>query len=235
MKAVILAGGKGSRLQGLVKDAPKPMAEVAGRPFLEYLILQLAKWKFRDVVLCVGYKKQAIMDYFKDGKSWAMNIGYSEEAEPLGTAGAIKNARGLIGEEEFLVMNGDSFLAADLNEITSFHKKHNALATICLAEVSDISRYGRVEISEGDEIISFAEKSSAGRGFINGGIYVFNPEILEHIRPDEASLEKEVLPRLTRLGLYGIKVKGFFVDIGIPRDFLSLTAEPQALLKAAII
>ncbi|MDP2943873.1 MAG: nucleotidyltransferase family protein [Candidatus Omnitrophota bacterium] len=234
IKAIILAGGRGLRLRSILKDVPKPMAPIAGKPFLEYLILQLVKWNVKDIVLSVGYKKEVIKAYFGGGRRWNVKIIYSEEDNPLGTGGALKKSVKLIENKEFLVMNGDSFLDLDFNQIIDFHKKKKALASVGLACVNDISRFGKVEINSRNEVVRFIEKGSGGKGTINGGVYVFDREIINYISPGKVSLEKEVLPRLIKWGLYGIVTQGFFIDIGIPRDFLNLSEEPGKLLNAII-
>lgn len=232
MRSIILAGGEGIRLRDIVKDVPKPMANIAGRPFLEYLILQLIKWDIKDVILSVGYRKEVIKSYFGDGRRWNVRIIYSREEQPLGTGGALKKTIGLTDDEEFLVMNGDSFLDLDLNQIIGFHKEKKAIATMGLAYVEDVSRYGKVEIKSENEVIRFVEKSSSGNGFINGGVYVFSRKIINYIPSGKVSLECEVLPGLIKQGLYGIVVKGFFIDIGVPQDFLALCENPKKLLNA---
>lgn len=175
MKALVLAGGLGTRLRELINDRPKPMAPIAGRPFLEYLIIQLKRYELNDIVLCIGYLGEYIKGYFGHGSRWGVHISYSQENEPLGTGGAIKLAEELVQEKNFLVMNGDSFLDIDLNSLIDYHLKKKALATIALVEVEAPSRYGAVEINEKGEIESFTEKGHSSRSkLINGGIYGFN-------------------------------------------------------------
>src|SRR3989304_3798957 len=113
MKAVILAGGEGTRLREIIKDVPKPMAPVGGRPFLEYLILQLARWDFRKIILSIGYRGSIIKSYFGNGEQCGVNIKYSEEYEPLGFGGALRKAAQMIEDEQFIAMNGDSFFDID--------------------------------------------------------------------------------------------------------------------------
>lgn len=232
MKAIILAGGKGTRLKELVNDVPKPMAAVAGKPFLEYLILQLHGAGIDEIILSIGYMKDAIRSYFHNGGNCGARISYCEEDEPLGTGGAFKKAMMPINDETVLVMNGDSFLDADLNKLASYHKGKHALATIGLASVEDMGRYGMVELNDNGEVISFMEKTPCRRGLINGGIYILNREVVDYIPDGYVSLEKDVLPFLVNRGLYGVEVKGFFVDMGVPADYLDLNKNPQRLLSA---
>ena len=230
--ALILSGGLGTRLKGVVDDRPKPMAPIAGKPFLEYLVVQLKKQGFRDIVLCIGYRGEQARKYFGDGSKWGVNVLYSHEPEPLGTGGAVKLAEALVRGENFVIMNGDSFLDVDLKELVDYHLKNEALATMALAEVEDSTRYGAVEINEKGEIESFVEKGQSSRSkLVNGGIYVFNREVFSYIPEGKVSLEKEVFPKLIGKGFYGLLVKGFFIDIGIPEDYKRLQEEPQVLLE----
>ena len=233
MKALILAGGLGTRLRGVIGDRSKPMAWVAGRPFLEYLILQLKGQRLTDTVLCIGYLGEQIERYFGGKGRWGVHISYSHEPEPLGTGGAIKLAENLIKEENFLVMNGDSFLNVNLNGLMDYHLEREALATMATVEIEDSARYGAVEINEKGETESFVEKGQGSESkLINGGVYVLNRKIFDYIPAGKVSLEKEIFPTLIGKGFYGMPVKGFFIDIGVPEDYKFLQENPQALLAA---
>lgn len=232
MKAVILAGGKGLRFRTIISDIPKPMATIAGRPFLEYLILQLTRWNIVDIVISVGYRKDLIKSYFGSGKKLGANIEYSEEDELLGTGGAIKKASGLIGGFDFIAMNGDSLLNLNFDDFVSFHHAKKAKATIALARVHDMSRFGSVRINMDGEIIEFAEKRGGENGLINGGIYVFDSRVAEMIPEGKISLENDVLPCLAGSGLYGMVTEVFFVDIGVLDTYMLLCRNPQKLLDA---
>src|SRR4030065_1734955 len=164
MKCVILAGGKGERLRKVISDIPKPMAPVAGKPFLEYLILLLKKYNIRDVVISIGYKGDAIKSYFGNGEKWEMNISYSMEDEPLGTGGALKKAVNIFDDKKFIVMNGDSYLDINLTDLLNFHAEINAGATLSLADCDDTSRYGRVEINKEGRVQRFTGKGVSGYG-----------------------------------------------------------------------
>lgn len=232
MKAVILAGGAGTRLKEVVNDIPKPMASVAGKPFLEYLVLQLKKDYIKDIILSTGYNKDVIKSYFGAGERWCVSISYSEEDKPLGTGGALKKAVSMIDDEVIMVLNGDSFLEVDIQGLIAFHKMRHARATIGLAYMEDASRYGKVEINNKKEIVRFTEKGVSAHGLINGGIYIFNREIINYIPEGMVSLEKQVLPIFVNNCMYGMEIRGFFVDIGIPEDYLNLKENPQRLLAA---
>lgn len=230
MKAIVLCGGFGTRLREIIKDVPKPMAPVAGRPFLEYLILQLTRWNIRDIVLSIGYKGEIIRSYFGNGRKWGIKITYSEEDRPLGTGGALKKAAQLTDNEQFVVMNGDSFLDVDFMEFFRFHRKKEASATIALAHVENVERYGSVAVNEENEICEFSEKVLSKHGLINGGIYIFNRNIIEILPDRNFSLEKVFLPKIIGQGLYGIDFNRFFIDIGVPEDYLRICREPGRLL-----
>ena len=231
MKAFVLAGGLGTRLRGVLNDAPKPMARFGDHPFLEYLVVQLQLQGFCEVVFCAGHLGQQIRAYFGDGSGWGGQIVYSQEDGPLGTGGALKLAARRHGKDgELLVMNGDSFLQADLRTLVAFHLNRKALATMALVRVSDTSRFGRVDISATNEIVRMTEKGESGAGWINGGIYVLSQNALEFIPDGPASLERDVFPRLIGSGFYGFPVEGFFVDIGVPEDLKQLQEHPEPLL-----
>lgn len=209
------------------------MTSVAGRPFLEYLLLQLKSHHVRDVVLCVGYKGEVIQEYFGRGERLGLRVQYSHETELRGTAGALKLAQELIRGDDVLVMNGDSFLDANLRKLLRFHKTHQCLATIALVSTVNPGRYGTVSIDDRGRIVGFVEKQAAEAGLINGGVYVFRREVLTLIPEDFAvSLEHQVFPNLVGAGLYGVPFRAYFVDIGVPEDCLQLQADPARLLRA---
>lgn len=225
MKALILAGGLGTRLQPVVADRPKPMAQANGKPFLEYQIEWLRRQGLREIVLCVGHLAGHIRDYFGAGQRWDVRIRYAVETELLGTAGAIKNAEPFV-EDTFCVLNGDSFLDADLQAIIESHKRSRAvdprtLGTLAAVFVPDAAAYGTLDLGH-HRVSQFREKGTGGPGWINGGIYVLEPEILELIpagRP--VSIERETFPQILERGyhLYAYPVEGFFVDIGTPAGY----------------
>lgn len=232
MRALILAGGLGTRLRKRISKYPKPIAKVADKPFLEYLILQLKRYNLTDIILCIGYLSDKIKKHFQDGNKWGMKIKYSEEKEPLGTGGAIKLAKDLIKNNDFLVLNGDSFLDIDLNRLIEFHKSSEALATLALVEVDKPDRYGSVEIDRDYRITSFKEKEVINKSnLINGGIYVFNKKIFNFIPEGKSSLEKDIFPKLIEECSYGKPHKTYFIDIGIPEDYDRIQKEGWRLVK----
>ena len=234
MQALILAGGLGTRLRGIVTNIPKVMVDIEGRPFLEYLVLQLKNYSFNDIILYTGYLNVRIENYFGNGNNLGVNIIYSEETEPLGTGGAIKFAENLIAEGDFIVMNGDSFFDMDLDKLISYHFNKRALATMALVEVRGAKRFGSVKIDKNGMIKSFIEKEKkANSNLINGGIYVLNKEIFKYIPKNKlVSLEKEIFPKLVNSNrFYGISFKNYFIDIGVPEDYKKMQENPECLLK----
>jgi len=226
MKAVILAGGLGSRLKSVVSDIPKPMADVQGKPFLEYLLLQLKKWEIKEIIILIGYKAEYIKQYFKDGQSFGVNISYSEEKELLGTGGALKQAQYLLNDndEYFILMNGDSFFNIDFNELIKMQKDKNAFGIISMFKIKNSVRYGNIIISKDNRIIEFVEKkkeiNEQTEQLVNGGIYLFHKKIFDYIPLKKSSLETEVFPELIKKEkLYGKIFNGYFIDIGIPEDY----------------
>ena len=232
MKAIILAGGKGTRLREVIKDVPKPMAPVAGRPFLEYLVLQLSRWGIRDIILSVGYREEIIKSHFGDGTGLGVGITYSDEDEPLGTGGAIRKAAQLINDNEFIAMNGDSFLDLNYDDFRSFHKEKRAELTLALAAVPDTSRFGRVDRDKEGAVVGFSEKGQGGPGLINGGVYMLKQDAVAHIPEGNISVEHEVFPGLVNHGLYGMEVKGSFIDMGLPQDYLKLAENPGLIYNS---
>ncbi len=234
MQALILVGGAGTRLRPVLAQLNKPMAPVAGRPFLEYLFLQLKKREVEEVTLCVGYKADLIQSYFGTGDRWGMRVSYSYETDFRGTAGALKLAENLIHEENFFVMNGDSLFDIELHALMHYHRDMKATATLALAHVDDTQRYGAVGLNELGRIVSFIEKRQGKtEGLINGGVYAFARKMLEFIPGGQpVSLEQDILPGLIERGLYGLPSKGYFVDIGVPTDYMRLQSDPAQLLAA---
>jgi D-glycero-alpha-D-manno-heptose 1-phosphate guanylyltransferase len=230
---LVLVGGLGTRLRSACADGPKVLAPIEGKPFLAYLLKQLADAGLTRVVLCVGYRAHQIEQWLGDGKSLGLKVRYSREDEPMGTAGALglaysRYARG----ERVLAMNGDSILQLSLAAMWGAHMSHRAGATIALAHVPDTSRYGSVEVNEEGWVTSFREKSSEpASGFINGGLYLFEPPVMEMILDSRCrSLEREVLPAQLSRGLLAFRSDGYFIDIGVPEDLARAQAEIGALV-----
>ncbi|HZW55474.1 MAG TPA: nucleotidyltransferase family protein [Nitrososphaerales archaeon] len=191
MKAVILAGGFGKRLKPLTDDKPKPMIEVLGVPILEWQLNWLSKYGIKEVVICVGYLKTNVLDYIGSGHKFGVSVGYSVEEKPLGTGGAIKNARSLISGDNFLAMNGDLITDLDPWKLVN-NLKEGLMASI--AAIPLPSPYGIIEIDNG-LATGFREKPVLGDYWINAGVYCLSKDILD-VLPDEGNIEKETLPGL---------------------------------------
>lgn len=223
--AVILAGGLGTRLRSVVADKPKVLAEVRGRPFLTYLFDQVAQAGITRVVVCTGYLGEQICDAFGDSYE-TLDLRYSQEDSPLGTAGALRLALPMCLSEHILVMNGDSYCDAHLSTFYRWFRAHQAAAAIVANAVPDTARYGRIELEPDGRILEFVEKQSSGdAGWINGGIYLLPRDLLSTIPENAAiSLEREIFPTWIRRGLYGYRNSGNFLDIGTPESYAAAEA-----------
>jgi NDP-sugar pyrophosphorylase family protein len=234
--AVLLVGGTGTRLRSVLPSTPKPLASVGDKSFLELLVLQLQSQGIRRLVMCTGYLADQIESVFGDGSEWKVAIEYSREQHALGTAGALKLAQPCLQEtSSFLVMNGDSFLEIDFDELIRFHREHGGMASMAVQEVKDASRYGTVQIAAGSRVIGFTEKTGAGLpGLVNAGVYVFDRTIFEYIPEGPASLERDVFPMILGRGVYALEQRGIFIDIGIPEDYARARAAYDHLIDAAL-
>ncbi|GJL49418.1 nucleotidyltransferase family protein [Candidatus Nitrospira salsa] len=219
---MILCGGLGTRLRTVVSDRPKSMAIVGGRPFLEWWLRRLHKDGCRRVILCVGYMGDSIREYFGDGECVGLALEYSEEQEPLGTGGALRQGVSYCQTDSILVLNGDSWCDVNLSQLLEWHSTKKAEGTLLLIRVDDHTRYGHVRVSQYSEIIEFVEKGEgqARADLVNAGIYVFSRQLLATIpRCGAISLEREVLPGWVGRGLCGYTGKGNFIDIGVPESY----------------
>lgn len=218
--AIILAGGRGTRLQAVVADRPKPLALVAGRPFIEYLFDQIGNAGIKCSVISTGYLGEQFQLQF--GPAYrALSLRYSQESVPLGTAGALRHALPLVNSQLVLVFNGDSYCDIDIIALLESHISKDALVTISTVAVPDVSRYGAVTTTPEGLVTEFREKgANAGAGNINAGIYVIDKSVLEKLAPDTMiSLEKDVLPRYLGKSMYAFPATGTFIDIGVPDDY----------------
>lgn len=223
--ALILAGGFGTRLQSVVKDVPKPMATVCGKPFLHYVFLYLRKQGIKKVVLLTGYKHEIISAFF--GKSYCnIQVEYSVETEPLGTGGAVLQAMSAISQDFFLI-NGDTFFNVHLPKMESAISNKNVDVCLALSLQKNFDRYGTVQFDAGKKIIAFKEKKFVQEGWINGGVYWIKHQLFENIKcnlnvelPKKFSFETEVLEAFTnKLNFYAFEQEGYFIDIGVPEDY----------------
>jgi len=225
--AVILAGGLGTRLSSVVADRPKVLASVCGKPFLTYLLNQVAEAGVKHTVLCVGYRGDQIQGAF--GESYAgMRLSYSQETALLGTGGALRLALSLIESGMFIAMNGDSYCEVDLRDLCMRHCTRRAKATLVLTFMSKsaksgikTTRYGCVTLGADEMITSFEEKGrTEGAGWMNAGIYALDLEMVRDIPQGRlVSLEREVFPSWVGQRLYGYRSRGRFLDIGTPKSY----------------
>ena len=216
----ILAGGLGTRLRSVVADRPKVLAEVQGRPFLAYLLDQVAAAGVRYVVLCTGYLGEQIRAVFGDVYG-GLDLAYSQEPESLGTAGALRLGLPLFKSDPVLIMNGDSFCEVNLRAFWAWHCSRGADATLVLNDMPDTKRYGRVHVDADGVVVSFDEKGGeSGPGWINAGIYLLSRPLLLTIQTSGVvSLEREVFPAWISRGLNGYPNEGRFLDIGAPEAY----------------
>jgi NDP-sugar pyrophosphorylase family protein len=231
--AWILAGGLGTRLAGVLPDLPKALAPVGGQPFLELLLDRLAAVGFDRVVLLLGVRHQAILDFLGErtrrraGRG-DLRIDTSIEARPLGTAGALGNARAFAhGEGAFFVLNGDTYVDFDPRGMVARHRASGAAVTMAAIEQPDCRRFGRLDVTADGFLRRFEEKAdSTGAGWVNAGVYLMQPEVLGDIPDDRpTSLESDVFPRLLSAGARRIAVArqaGAFFDIGTPASLRAL-------------
>jgi NDP-sugar pyrophosphorylase family protein len=218
--AVILAGGLGTRLRAVVSDRPKVMAEINGEPFLNYLLDQVAEALIKSVVISTGYMAHVIEETI--GFSYnGLQVDYSREETPLGTAGALKLAGQSVDTGQCLVMNGDSYTEFDPVSLFLSHKQEDANITLLVKGVDDTTSFGRIQMNERNEIEKFMEKGrSTDSGLINSGVYIMKTSIFHKI-PDTipCSLEYDFIPSMIGQGIYGYETEGEFIDIGTPESY----------------
>ena len=248
MQAILLCGGMGTRLRSVVADRPKPMADICGKPFLQYLLEMLRDKGITEVIFALGYMGEMIEEYFQDGSVFGLKIAYSYEEEPLGTGGAIRNALPKILEEEVLVLNADTYFPMDYQGLLRFHQENDGDFSLATRAVPDISRYGAVRRDPAGRILAWNEKLGDGgqqpgegskqpiegnaqqaassspkslSGEINGGIYVMKKSLVAEIPEGKQSLEQDCIPKWLSEGkrIFGLPFHGYFMDIGIPKDY----------------
>lgn len=229
MKALILVGGFGTRLRPLTLSVPKPAVEFANKPSVIHQIEALAKVGVDEVVLAVNYQPE-LMRNTLDGweEKLGIKITYSQETEPLGTAGPLALAREHLDDktgDPFFVLNADVICRFPFQEFLEFHKAHGGEGTILVTQVEEPSKYGVVLADDDGKISRFVEKPQVFVGNkINAGLYIFNPSMLDRIQPKPTSIEKEIFPKMAEEGeLYRMVLPGFWMDVGQPPDFLAGT------------
>jgi mannose-1-phosphate guanylyltransferase len=226
MQAIVLVGGQGTRLRPLTETVPKPALTLVDRPFLAYMIEWLAGHGVGEVVLACGFLPDVLRDALAGEEERAgVGIRYVAEPEPLGTAGAIRFAAEQMGDaldETFLALNGDVLTDLDLTGLLAAHRERGASATIGLHPVDDSSTYGLVRSGGRGEVLEFLEKTGdAVPGEVNAGMYALERSVLDGIPPGESvSIERDVFPGLAGNGLYGLRLDGYWMDIGTPDRYL---------------
>jgi mannose-1-phosphate guanylyltransferase/phosphomannomutase len=232
MKAVVMAGGEGSRLRPLTINRPKPMVPIVDRQVMAHIIELLKTHGITEIVVTIQYLANVIQDHFGDGSSYGVKIEYSLEEHPLGTAGSVKNAEHLL-QEPFLVISGDALTDFDLSKLIDFHTERDAVATITLTRVPNPLDYGVIILDERSNVRQFLEKPSWGEVFsdtVNTGIYVFNPEVFRQIeRGKFTDWSKDVFPKLLRGdGLAGYVADGYWTDIGTIEEYMRASRDYMA-------
>lgn len=219
-EAIILAGGLGTRLKEAVPDLPKCMAPILAKPFIGYLVDYLQQQGIEKFIFSLGYKSNIVEQYLNTQYSH-LNLVFSVETAPLGTGGAIKLACKHVAGKTVMVLNGDTFFYADIQQLASFHNIRESECTLALKPMKNIERYGLVEIDSDNCIQSFKEKQYYKEGLINGGVYTLQvANFLQKELPDSFSFEKDFLERFVIAStFYGLIQDKYFIDIGIPEDF----------------
>jgi NDP-sugar pyrophosphorylase family protein len=219
MKAVILAGGKGTRLKPYTTVFPKPLMPINDKPILEIVIRQLKSHGFDEVIITVGHLAELIMAFFGDGSKFDIKIKYSREDKPLGTAGGL----GLLKQElneTFLMMNGDVLTSLDYSDLTDYHNRNGAIATIALNKREVDIDFGVVELDNDNSIVGYNEKPKINY-LVSMGVYVFEPEILKYVGPNEFLDFPDLVKKLISNGeiVKGYVYDGYWLDIGRPEDY----------------
>ncbi len=223
---IILCGGFGKRLMPIISDKPKVLAKIRDKVFLDIIIENILSYGFKNIILCIGHLKDKIKEHYNYINYINCNIIYSEEDQPLGTGGALKNAQNLINNDPFIVMNGDSICDINFINLINFHINKNALLSMVLSEYispnSTLHSYGNVDVDKSQRIINFNEKSSYNRNnkLINGGIYVMQKEIFNYMPQNNFSLEYHLFPKIIdEHRCYGFLTDKMVIDIGTPERY----------------
>ena len=231
-EAIILAGGLGTRLKEIVSDAPKSMAPINGRPFLEYQLDLLDRWGLKKVILSVGYQKEIIQHHFGEQYK-SLQLVYAVEDEPLGTGGAILNALQFVEGYAVFILNGDTYFDVNFQRLDDFRKIKEADFCLSMRFEIDPARFGMLEFDNNNRITQFYEKSDGmEEGYINGGVYVVRKEYLRKFGlPEKFSFEKDFLQKYYQTEeFYGMRCFSYFRDIGIPEDYQKAIDEFKRLI-----
>jgi mannose-1-phosphate guanylyltransferase len=227
VKGVILAGGKGTRMRPLTYINPKPMLPLINKPFMEYFISRLKTYGIKEIILSTGYLPEAFDNYFGNGSKFGVKLIYVTEETPLGTCGAVKNVEKYLGNEPFMVFNGDILTAINLKQMIAFHKAKKADITISLTPVEDPTAYGLVPLDREGKVIEFLEKPSLEEittNLINAGTYIVEPHIMGHVPSGENySFERGLFPKTLKLGykIFGFVSDAYWLDVGTPEKYMA--------------
>ena len=220
MKAIVLAGGLGTRLVPVTGNVPKPMAAIGSRPFLEYVLDYLISQGIEEAILAVSYEWKQIQAHF--GTTYhELLLRYSVEDQPLGTGGAIRQALEFCSDDMVAVLNGDTLFQVNLEKMAELHERHNGLLTMALKYADDCGRFGRVKISADDVVTGFLEKSGGGPAWINGGVYMVMRRLFELFpMPEKFSFELDMVEaNVDRIRPLAYRSGEYFIDMGVPEDF----------------
>ncbi|MGN6599751.1 MAG: sugar phosphate nucleotidyltransferase [Actinomycetes bacterium] len=231
MKAVVMAGGEGTRLRPMTSSMPKPLLPVVNRPIMEHVLRLLRRHGITETVVTVQFLASLIRNYFGDGSDLGMTLHYATEQTPLGTAGSVKNAENILRDEPFLVISGDALTDIDLTALIDFHKAKGGLVTVCLKRVEDPVEFGITIVDDDGVVQRFLEKPTWGQVFsdtVNTGIYVMQPEVLDHVAAGEVvDWSGDVFPALMAAGhdIYGYVAEGYWEDVGTHESYLRAQAD----------
>lgn len=231
MKAVIMAGGEGTRLKAVTGELPKPMVSLLGRPMMEHIILLLKSCGFTDICAAVKYRAEDIMDYFGDGSRLGVKLRYRVEKDALGTAGGVKNCADFYGDGDFLVISGDAACDFDLSALMRAHKERRAAVTLALYRHPEPLSYGLAVTDGDDRVRAFIEKPRWGRvvtDLVNTGIYILSPRVMELVPEGRAyDFAKDLFPRLLSNDalLLGMPMEGYWCDVGSPLSYYKCCAD----------
>jgi mannose-1-phosphate guanylyltransferase / phosphomannomutase len=234
VKAVVMAGGEGTRLRPMTANQPKPLLPVANRPIMEHVLRLLKKHGFEETVVTVQFLAALVRNYFGDGEDVGMRLQYATEESPLGTAGSVKNAEDALRDDTFLVISGDALTDMDLSEMVRFHRDNGALVTVGLTRVPDPLEFGIVITEEDGRIQRFLEKPTWGQVFsdtVNTGVYIMEPEVLAEVSAKESvDWSHDVFPKLLQRGapIYGWVSDRYWEDVGTHESYLKAQADVLA-------
>lgn len=219
MKLVLMAGGKGERLYPLTKEVPKPMLPLDGKPVLEHTIEWAKRQGLKDIIICSGYLAHVIEEHFGNGEKFGVNIKYSIEKEPLGTAGPLRHAKELIGNDDFIMLHADILCQINAKPLIEFHRNNNALCALVIHKSSHPHDSDLIETDKTGRVVKFWKKphtEAPPTELGNSGMHVFSARIMDFIPEGKYSMEKELLPKIVEIKerVYGYHTEEFLKDMG---------------------